>query len=104
MYNIEQSFDTQLLAIQTDRPVAMIIEPLDARVLEAVCYLTRYIRPVLLASEAEVRAAVARLLAHVDAARVEYSLSECAFVDIPQRPDLIEEFQAAYLAHPPHAQ
>jgi butyrate kinase len=103
MFQIEAAFDSQILATQADRPVVVITEPLDARVLEAVCYLTRYLRPVLLASEEEVRAAVARHLAHVDPARVEYSLSECAFVDIASRSDLVEEFAAAYLDHPgPH--
>jgi hypothetical protein len=32
-----------------------MVEPLDSCILEAVCYLTRYIQPVLLASEDEVR-------------------------------------------------
>jgi butyrate kinase len=103
MYNIEQAFDEQILSTQTDRPVAMFIEPLDPRVLEAICYLTRYVRPVLPASEADVRGVVARSLTHVDPARVEYSLSECAFVDIQRRPDLLEDIAAAYLAHPPHS-
>ena len=101
MYNIEHAFDEQILSTQIDRPVAMFIEPLDPRVLEGICFLTRYVRPVLPASEADVRALAARSLTHIDAARVEYSLSECAFVDVPARLDLIEEFAAEYLAHPP---
>ena len=95
MFAIEDSFDRQILSLRSarkDRPVVVITEPLDARVLEAVCYLTRYIKPVLLAPEREVRAAAARHLGHLDASRIEYSLSECAFVDIAQRQDLVEEF------------
>ncbi|MBE3072594.1 MAG: butyrate kinase [Acidobacteria bacterium] len=103
MFRIEESFDSQILSAQIDRPVVVLTEPLDARILEALCYLTRYIKPVLLASEEDVRAATARHLAHVDASRVEYSLSECAFVDIARRDDLVEEFAASYAAHPPHA-
>ncbi len=102
MFNIEASFDQQLLAAQKDRPVVVLTEPLDGRILEAVCFLTRYIKPVLLASEADVRAAAARHLGHLDPSRVEYSLSECAFVDIAERPDLVNEFAAECLAHHPH--
>src|SRR5512136_2554593 len=102
MFAIESSIEAQILSLQRGRPVVVMAEPLDSRILEAVCYLTRYIQPVLLASEDEVRAAAARSLSHVDPSRVEYSLSECAFVDIPQRKDLIDEFAAACLQHPHH--
>jgi butyrate kinase len=103
MFAIEDSFDRQILSLQSargNRPVVVITEPLDARVLEAVCYLTRYIKPVLLAKEDEVRAAAARHLAHVDASRIDYSLSECAFVDIAARQDLVDEFAADCARHP----
>ena len=99
MFRIEESFDAQILADQTHRPTVVITEPLDARILEAVCFLTRYIKPVLLASEEEVRAAAARHLQHLDLSRVAYSLSECAFLDITRHPQLVEEFAAACLAH-----
>ena len=100
MFRIEESFDTQLLAVQKNRPVAVFTEPLDPRVLEAVCHLTRFIKPVLLAPEAEVRRAAAQFLGHLDPSRLAYSLSECAFVDTTQRPDLVEEFTADCLTHP----
>jgi butyrate kinase len=103
MFAIEDSFDRQILSLQSarrDRPVVVVTEPLDARVLEAVCYLTRYIKPVLLASEEEVRAAAARHLAHLDASRIEYSLSECAFVNVAARHDLVEEFAIDCARHP----
>ena len=95
MYPIEESLDAQILAVQKDRPVVVMTEPLDARILEAVCFLTRYIKPVLLASEADVRRAAREHLGHVESTRIEFSLSECAFVEIDRRPDLVEEFAAA---------
>ncbi len=103
MFAIEASFDRAILSLQSvrrDRPVVVITEPLDARVLEAVCHLTRYIKPVLLAREDEVRAAAARHLGHIDASRIDYSLSECAFVDIASRQDLVEEFAQDCAKHP----
>lgn len=100
MFRIEESFDTQLLAVQKSRPVVVFTEPLDPRVLEAVCHLTRFIKPVLLAPEAEVRRTAAQALGHLDASRLAYSLSECAFVDIAKRPDLVDEFSADCLTHP----
>ena len=99
MFRIEESFDAQLLAQQKDRPAVVITEPLDARVLEAVCFLTRYIKPILLAGEDGVREAAARHLQHLDPSRIDYSLRECAFVDIARHPGLVEEFAAACLAH-----
>jgi butyrate kinase len=99
MFRIEESFDAQILADQKDRPAVVITEPLDARVLEAVCFLTRYIKPILLASEEAVREAATRHLGHLDPSRIDYSLRECAFVDITRHPELVEEFAAACLAH-----
>lgn len=103
MFRIEESLDARILAAQADRPAVAITEPLDARVLEALCHLTRYIRPVLLANEEAVRAVARDHLAHLDASRIEFSLGECAFVDIANRPDLVDEFADAYLTHPPGA-
>ncbi len=100
MFKIEESFDSQILAAQKDRPVVVFTEPTDARVLEAVCHLTRYVKPVLLAREDAVREVAARGLAHLDASRVAYSLGECAFVEIAERGDLVEEFAADCLTHP----
>ncbi len=100
MFKIEESFDSRILAAQKDRPVVVFTEATDPRVLEAVCYLTRYIKPVLLAREETVRDVAAACLAHLDTSRVAYSLSECAFVDIDRRDDLVEEFAADCLTHP----
>ncbi len=100
MFRIEESFDSQILAAQKDRPVVVFTEATDPRVLEAVCHLTRYVKPVLLATEETVREVAARCLAHLDESRVGYSLSECAFVDIAGRGDLLDEFAADCLTHP----
>jgi butyrate kinase len=95
MFDIEASLDSRLLAVPRNRPTVMFPEALDARTLEAACFLGRFIRPVFLAPEAEVRALAARELAHVGADRVAYTLSESAFVDPASRPDLIEAFTRA---------
>ena len=100
MFKIEESFDTQILAAQKDRPVVVFTEPTDARILEAVCHLTRYVKPVLLAREDVVRDVASRTLGHLDPSRVAYSLSECAFVEIAGRRDLVEEFAEDCLNHP----
>jgi butyrate kinase len=100
MFDIEASVDSQILAAQKYRPVVVFTEPLDARVLEAVCYLARYAKPVLLAGEDEVRAAATQHLGHLDPSRVEFTLSECAFVRIAERHDLVEQFAQDCLTHP----
>ncbi len=96
MYDIERSFDQQLIATAKNRPTVVFVEALDPRVIEAACLLTRFIRPVFLASETEVRAIASSQLGHVDRDRLAFGFSECAFVDIAQREDLIEAFAAGY--------
>jgi butyrate kinase len=95
MFDIEDSFDRQILSFAKIRPTVIFTEALDPRVIEAVCYLARFVRPVFLAPERGVRDVIAQYLGHVDANRVEFTLSESAFVDIPARPDLIDEFARA---------
>ncbi len=85
MYDIESSFDQQILSVPRNRPTVVFTEALDPRIVEAACYLTRFCRPVFLAPEAEVRDVVERELRHVDPNRVEFALSESAFVDIAER-------------------
>jgi butyrate kinase len=92
MFQIEETFDAEMLAANKSRPTVVFVEPLDPRILEAVCHLTRFIKPVLLASEADIRSAVSQSLGHVDPTRIEFALSESAFVDIRQRKDLTDEF------------
>ncbi len=96
MFDIEASFDQQILAFPKVRPTIVFAEALDPRVIEAVCYLARFVRPVFLAAERDVRDVIARHLGHVDANRVEFTLSESAFVEIGSRPDLVDEFARAH--------
>lgn len=83
MFDIESSLNHQILEAAEDRPTIVFVEPLDPRVIEAACGLTRFIRPVFLAPETKVRQVIAEHLAHLDPNRVAYTLSESAFIDIP---------------------
>ncbi len=98
MFDIEASLDARLLAGPRNRPTVVFPEALDPRTLEAVCYLGRFIRPVFLAPEADVRDMAEREADRLGRDRVEYTLSESAFVDPASRPDLLEEFAQACLA------
>ncbi|HNX51261.1 MAG TPA: butyrate kinase [Thermoanaerobaculaceae bacterium] len=98
MYDIEGSLDRQILATGRTRPACLFTEALDPRVVEAACFLTRFVRPVLLARQEEVREVVDRELPHLDRDRVEYTLSESSFVDIPARADLVDQFAQEYIA------
>ncbi len=95
MFDIEASLDSRLLAVPRNRPTVVFPEALDARTLEAACFLGRFIRPVFLAAEAQVRALAADALAHLGPDRVAYTLSESAFVTPESRPDLVEAFASA---------
>jgi len=97
MYDIEQSFDQQILSTSKSRPTVVFIEPHDPRIVEAACHLTRFIRPVFLASETEVRGLAAQHLTHVDQDRLNWGLSESTFVEIGTHPELVEEFAFAYV-------
>ncbi len=92
MFDIEASLDRQILAVPRNRPTVVFIEPLDPRVVEAACYLTRFVRPVFLAREDAVRAVAARELGHVDPNRVEFAFSESHFLDLAGQKDLVGEF------------
>jgi butyrate kinase len=96
MFDIEGSFDQQLLASGKSRPAVVFPEALDPRIIEAACNLTRFARPVFLASEAQVRVVAQEQLPSLDPTRLEFTLSESAFVDIAQRPDLVEAFAEAW--------
>ncbi|HUK12026.1 MAG TPA: butyrate kinase [Thermoanaerobaculaceae bacterium] len=97
MFDIEGSLDRQVLAAPRNRPTVAFVEPLDPRVIEAACLLSRFIRPVFLADEDLVRDVIGRQLAHLDPDRVEFALSESAFVDIAASPALLDEFTRAHL-------
>ncbi len=97
MYDIEGSLERQILKTSKTRPTIVFVEPKDPRVIEAACQLTRFIRPVLLATEAEIREVAARELTHMDPNRIEYGLSESTFIDLPASTDLVEEFAKGYV-------
>ncbi len=101
MYDLENSLDTQILAHMKNRPTVVFIEPLDPRIIEAACHLTRFVRPVFLAPEAAVREVIARDLCHLDSTRVRFTLAESTFIDIEERADLREQFARACLDLPP---
>jgi butyrate kinase len=92
MFDIEGSMDRQILAEGKPRPTIVFPEALDPRIIEAACNLTRYVRPVFLATEPEVRDVIRRELPGLDPNRAAFALSESAFVDITRRPDLVEAF------------
>ena len=96
MFDIEGSFDRQLLASGKPRPTIVFPEAQDPRIIEAACHLTRFVRPVFLASEEAVRDVVRRSLPDLDLNRLEFALAESAFVDIPQHPELVDEFAQAH--------
>ncbi len=95
MYDIEASLDKQILAVMKNKPAVVFTEATDPRIIEAACYLPRFIRPVFLAGEETVKAVISRDLGHMDPTRVEFALSESAFVDPAERTDLLEEFAQA---------
>ena len=100
MYDIDSSLDRQILSFQKNKPAMVLTEPLDARVIEAACYLPRFAHPVFLAREEDVKAVITNELGHIDPTRLEFALSESAFIDIEQRTDLIEEFARACVELP----
>ena len=99
MFDIEASLDSRLLALPRNRPTVVFPEALDPRTLEAACFLARFIRPVFLATEANVRALANCHLGHLGEDRVAFSLSESAFVEPASRPDLLDAFASACVAH-----
>jgi butyrate kinase len=95
MFDIEASFDRHILSLQRDRPTVVFTEAHDPRIVEAACYLARFIRPVFLAPERQIREVAATHLSHVDPTRVDFTLSESAFVD-PATSPLLDELASAY--------
>lgn len=95
MFDIEASFDRVVLAEPRNRPTVVFTEADDPRMVEAACHLARYIRPLFLGRESDVRALIARELPGLGSSRVEFTLSESAFVVPESRPELLEEFARA---------
>jgi len=95
MYDIDDALDQQILAVQRNKPTIILCEALDARVVEAACYLPRFARLVFLAPEDDVKAVIHNELGHMDQTRLEFTLAASTFVDIDKRSDLIDEFARA---------
>jgi butyrate kinase len=100
MFDIGASFDREIQAIGGIRPVVLLIEPEDPRVVEAALQLPRFARPVFLASEETVDQVIGEHLGHVDPARIEFTLSESTFCDISECTELREELAQAVLELP----
>ena len=98
MYDIEQSLDEQILELNKSRPVVFLTEAADPRLLEAVCYLTRFIRPVLPAREEEVRGVFEKELGHIAKSRIEYTISQATFIEINKEKKLLRQFAEEFMA------
>ena len=82
------------------RPTAIIVEGKLPRMIEAVSLLVRYIKPVFLASEEEIREVIGAKLGHCDPTRLDFAIQESAFVDLKKNDELIDELARAYLELP----
>jgi butyrate kinase len=100
MYDLDPALDHQILEVVLNRPTVIFTEPYDARVVEGACFLPRFARLVFLAPEEHVKAVITNELRHLDPTRVEFALSESAYVDIDERDDLVEEFVQSYVQLP----
>jgi butyrate kinase len=100
MYDIEGSLDKQILEVMQNKPTVVFAEATDPRIIEAACYLPRFIRTIFLATEQQVKDVIAAELGHLDRTRIEFAMSESAFVAPGERPDLCEEFAHALLELP----
>jgi butyrate kinase len=99
MFNIEASLDQQILSYKKEKPTIVFPEAMDIRIIDAICHLVRFVRPVLLASQKDIAALVSKNPGNLDQDRVAYAFSECAFVEISQRPDLVEKYADLYVKH-----
>ncbi|HAK44664.1 MAG TPA: butyrate kinase [Spirochaeta sp.] len=98
MYDIEQSLDKQILEQNKSRPTVFITEAGEPRLLEAICYLTKYIRPVIPAKEKDIRLVFERELSHIDKSRLDYMLSQTSFLEIKNEKKLLKCFAEEYIA------
>ncbi len=92
MFDIEKSLEQQILSFNRSRPVVIFTESVDIRVLEAVSYLCRYIKPVLLESEERIRSLYENEAAAIDRSRVEFTISESRFINIASEHGILDEF------------
>ena len=97
MYDIEHSLEQQIAETSPVRPTVIFTEPTELRVLEALCSLGRFVRPVLLASEKAVRRVVEANAEKFNATQLDFTLTECAFLEPEDHPELLEEFAREYV-------
>lgn len=97
MVNIEKIIETELIQIQKNKPTIVFVESNDPRILEAVCHLTRFCNPVFLKKQEEIRELFKRDLTHIEDSRIDYTLSQCAFVDIPKSEFLLNELSNLFI-------
>jgi butyrate kinase len=99
MFDIGNALDKQILKRQNNRPTVILTEPLDPRIVEASCFLSRFARLVFLASEKEVREVISSI-ENIDSSRIEFTLGNAAFIEIDKQPELLNELADACLALP----
>lgn len=92
MIDIEKLIESELILVQKNKPTVVFCESEDDRILEAVCFLNRFLRPVFLENEEKVRETIFQKLPHIDPNRVKFTLSNSAFLEIEKREDLVIEF------------
>jgi butyrate kinase len=92
MFDLEKLIENELSLIQQSKPTVVFSESLDPRVLEAACYLARFCRPVFLAPEESIRKVISEEVPGLEKTRVDFTMSESTFVDIPSRKEMIGEF------------
>jgi len=102
MFDIGAALDRQIAAHMKNRPVVLVIEPEDPRVIEAAFQLPRFARPVFLADRDRVKEIIGRELPHIEPARVDFLLSESAFCSLDEGPceKLMDELTQAVLDLP----
>jgi butyrate kinase len=99
MLDLEKLIEVELAEIQQSKPTVVFAESLDPRVIEAACYLARFCKPVFLEKEDAIRNVIAKDLPDLERSRVNFTLSESAFVEIPSREELLKEYAELLMEH-----
>ncbi len=99
MYDIDAALDRQILRYMRDRPVVILSEPKDPRIIEAACRLPRFARLLFLASEECIRKIAASALSYIDPNRLRFTLAESRFLDLEEAHELKEELAQAFVRH-----
>ena len=99
MLDLEKLIEEELSSIKASKPAIVFAESLDSRVIESACYLARFCKPVFLENEERIRDVISKELPDLDQARIDFTISESAFIDISSRNDLVEEFAGLCLEY-----